>query len=136
MNILEKWRDKATRYVDIRLQLIKLGIIERASNVLGSMMIGFILLFLAFSMLIFMGMGIMKQMSIWLNSEVAGSFATAGIFLVLILLIGGLRKQITNAFAGIFIGIITASDEEETDDDEDDPKKKANAEDEDDEETD
>ncbi len=131
MNILEKWRDKATRYVDVRMQLIKLGIIERASNVLGSMMIGFILLFLAFSMLIFMGMGIMKAMSLWLNSEIGGSFATAGIFLLFILIIGGMHKKITAAFAGMFIGIITASDEDEDDDEDVEAKKK-----EEDEETD
>jgi uncharacterized membrane protein YqjE len=130
MNIIGKWRDKATRYVDVRLQLIKLGVIERASNVLGSMMLGFILLFLAFSMLIFMGMGLMKAMSIWLDSEVAGSFATAGIFLVLILLFVGLRTKIKNIFAGLFVGIITASDEEE--DDEDGEENKADEDDEND----
>ncbi len=40
MDILGKWRDKATRYVDVRFQLIKLGFIERTSHVLGNLMIG------------------------------------------------------------------------------------------------
>lgn len=130
INILAKWRDKATRYVDVRLQLIKLGIIERASNVLGSMMLGFILLFLSFTMFIFMGMGLMKALSILLDSEVWGALATAGIFLIFILIIGGLHKKITAAFAGLFIGIITASDEEEEDDE--DEKKDEDDDDEDD----
>jgi len=118
MNILGKWKDKAFRYVDVRFQLMKLGFIERTSHVLSSVMIGFILLFLAFSMFIFMGMGLMKALSIWLDSEVGGSFATAGIFLLLIFLFIALRKKVLLAFAGLFIGIMTAGDDEEDDDEE------------------
>lgn len=118
MNIFGKWKDKATRYVDVRFQLMKLGFIERTSHVLGNVMMGFILLFLFFTMLIFMGMGIMKAISIWLDSEVAGSFATAGIFLLFILLFIGLRKKVLVAFAGFFIGVMTAGDDDNDEEDE------------------
>jgi hypothetical protein len=111
---------------------MKLGFIERTSHVIGNLMIGFILLFLSFSMLIFIGMGLMKAFSIWLNSEVAGSFATAGIFLILILLFVGLRKKVLIAFAGFFIGIMTAG----ADDDDDDDEKQDEEEDDEDDETD
>lgn len=135
MNLLEKWRDKATRYVDVRLQLIKLGIIQRTANVISSMMLGIILLFFFFTMFIFMGMGIMKVLSVWFDSEIWGAFATAGFFLIFILVIGAMRKTITTAFAGIFIGIITESDEDD-DNDENDEKTKFKDEDEDEEESD
>jgi len=119
MNIFGKWKDKAFRYVDVRFQLMKLGFIERTSHVLGNLMIGFILLFLSFTMLIFIGMGLMKALSVLFDSEIAGSFATAGIFLLMILIFIGLRKKVLVAFAGFFIGIMTAGlddDEEEEED--------------------
>ncbi len=123
MSILSKWKDKATRYVDVRFQLMKLGFIERTSHVLGNLMIGFILLFLSFSMLIFMGMGIMKAMSLWLGSEIGGSFATAGIFLLFILLFILLRKKVLIAFAGFFIGVMTAGQDDEDEDEKEDTEK-------------
>ncbi len=119
MNLFTQWKDKATAYVDVRLGLFKLGLIERTSNVIGHLLISIIYIFLAISTLSFIGWGIMETLSTLLNSRVGGAFATAGLFILLMLGIFLARNSITKAFAGIFIRVLTEGDDDEDDDIED-----------------
>ena len=119
-NLFNKWKDKATEYVDVRLNLLKLGFIERTSSVLGHIILAFIYIILSFAVLSFIGTGTMEAYIALTGSRIAGAFATAGSFLVLLGIIYGMRKRIIRSFAGIFIGILT----EPRDDDDEEPHEK------------
>lgn len=110
MNFISKWKEKIAHYVDVRLSLIKLGFIERTSNILSYLIFVFIGLFLSVSVLIFVGIGIGEYFSEVLDSRAGGFFVTAGFYVLLLILMLLLRKPVTNAFAGIFIRIMTDSD--------------------------
>lgn len=115
MNPFTRWKDKATNYLDVRLGLIKLGLIDRASSVLGHLLISFIYIFLTLSTLTFIGYGLMEAFSNMLDSRVGGAFLTAGLFALLLAVIFLVRKSIVNAFAGIFIRVLTENDEDDDD---------------------
>lgn len=123
MNLFNRWKEKASNYVDVRLGLLKLSLIERTSNVIGHLLLSFIYIFLTLSVLSFVGYGLMETFSAWFNSRVAGSFATAGLFLLLLLLIFALRKPIVAAFAGIFIRVLTEGDEDDEEDEKEHGRK-------------
>ncbi len=122
MSFIDKWKDKIAHYVDVRLDLLKLGFIERTSNILSYLIFVFIGLFLAVSILIFLGIGIGEYFSELLDSRAGGFFITTGFYILLLLILVMARVPVLKMFAGIFIRIMTASDED--DDDEDDDKLK------------
>ena len=113
MNPFNRWKDKATNYLDVRLGLIKLGLIDRASSVLGHLLISFIYIFLTLSTLTFIGYGLMEAFSNMLDSRVGGAFMTAGLFALLLAVTFVVRNSIINAFAGIFIRVLTENDEDD-----------------------
>lgn len=47
MNFISKWKDKIAHYIEVRINLFKLGLIERVSNVLSYLTFVFIGLFLS-----------------------------------------------------------------------------------------
>lgn len=116
IDLLGKWKEKATQYVDVRVQLVKLKFIARASSVLGSVILALILIMVAMLIFLFIGLGIMECFTHWLNSRIGGAFATAGFFLILFLIMFLARKAVGNNFAGIFVRIMTEGDDEEEED--------------------
>lgn len=119
MNVFTKWKDKATQYVDVRLQLIKLGFIERASHVLGTLISVVIMLFLGFGFFIFLGISLLEFFVKLLDdNRTGGALLTAAFFGLLLGIIVLVRKSIINAFAGIFIKIMT-----DVGDDDEDPEE-------------
>jgi hypothetical protein len=118
MSFLTDWKEKATNYIDVRLGLLKLSLIERTSKVVGHLLLSFIYVFLTLCALSFIGIGLMETFSALLNSRVAGAFITAGLFILLLLLLLALRKSVLRAFAGIFIRVMTEGDEDEDKDEE------------------
>jgi hypothetical protein len=114
MNVFNKWKDKLSHFVDVRLNLIKLGFIERTSTVLGFVILTFIMLFLTLAVLLFIGIGLQEWFSSLLDdNRIAGAFLTAAFYLLFIIVLVLLRKPIVGAFAGLFIRVMTDS----TDDD-------------------
>ncbi len=120
MNLFSNWKDKATQYADVRLRLLKLSIIERTSTLLGNLIITFIYFFIALAVLTFLGFGLMETFASLLNSRVGGAFSTAGVFILMLLVLFLMRKSIIAAFAGIFIRILTEGDEDDEDPDDKD----------------
>jgi hypothetical protein len=118
MNFINKWKDKIAHYVDVRVQLVKLSVIERSSNVLSYFIFVFICLFISLSVLIFLGIVLGELFSGLLDSRPLGYLVTTGIYLLLVGLMFAMRKTIINAFSSAFIRILTSMD----DDDEDDPQ--------------
>jgi len=117
MNLFTRWKDKATRYIDVRVGLLKLSFIERTSMLLGSLMISFIYLFVALAFFIFLGFALLEAFSSMLDSRVGGAFLTAGIFALMLGILFAIRKTIINAFSTIFIRILTDGDDDDNDDD-------------------
>ncbi len=113
MSFISKWKDKISHYIDVRLNLMKLGLIERASSILSYLIFVFIGLFLTVAVLIFIGIGIGEYFADVFDSRAAGFFMAALLYIVLLVLMYLLRKPITNGFAGVFIRIMTAPDPDE-----------------------
>ena len=117
LDLFGKWKEKATQYFDVRVQLVKLTFIARASNVLSTFILALIFIMAAMLVFLFIGLGVMECFTQWLDSRIGGAFATAGFFLVFLLIMYIARKGIGNNFAGIFVRIMTEGDDEEDDDD-------------------
>lgn len=113
MSFIETWKDKITQFADVRLNLVKLTVIERSSSVLGYLIYTFILLFLVLAVFLFLGIGLQEWFSEMVDSRIGGAFMTMGFYVLLIVLAFVMRKTILNGFAGIFIGILTAQDKDD-----------------------
>lgn len=113
MSFIGKWKDKIAHYIDLRVSIMKLSFIERTSGVLSFFIYVFISLFLATAVLLFLGIGLAEWLATVLDSKAGGFFMTAGIFLLLVILLAVLRKGIVKAFSNIFIRIMTQNDDED-----------------------
>ncbi len=113
LNLFNEWKENAARFFEVRANLIKLSFVERTSNILSYLIYVFILLFLAITVLIFLGISLQETFSHWFDSRILGAFATLGLYLVLAVIVILARKNILNAFAGIFVRMLTAEDEED-----------------------
>lgn len=112
-NLFNEWKENATRFLEVRANLIKLSFVERTSNVLSFLIYIFILMFLVIAVLIFLGVALQETFSQLFDSRIGGAFATLGVYL---LLVGGvvlMRKVILNFFASIFVRLITAEDDDD-----------------------
>ena len=107
MSFIDKWKDKIAHYIDVRVSLIKLGLIERVSGILSYLIFVFIGLFLTVSILIFIGIGIGEYFGEVLDSRAGGFFITAGFYVLLLGLMFFLRVPVTSAFSSAFIRILT-----------------------------
>ncbi len=114
-NLFTQWKDDATRFLEVRLNIAKLTVVERVSNVLSFIVYLIILLFLGILALIFLGISLQEVFSSLLDSRIGGAFATLGFYVLLVIIGVVARKSITNAFAGIFVRIMTAEDDEDSD---------------------
>jgi hypothetical protein len=112
-NIFTSWKDRIAQYVDVRIQLMKLSIIERTSSVLSYLIFVFIALFLLLSVLVLIGIGLGEWFSVLFDSRIGGFFAAAGAYILLVVLAVVLRKPLLNAFSGIFIRIMTQDDDDD-----------------------
>lgn len=117
MTSFTSWKDKVAQFVEVRLNLVKLTVIERLSNVLGFLIYIFILLFLSITVLIFLGIGVQETLSEVFHSRIGGAFATFGFYVLLVVIAIALRKRILNGFSSIFIAMLTAGDDDEDDED-------------------
>jgi hypothetical protein len=123
MNVFNRWKEKANNFIDVRLGLLKLSLIERTSSVIGRLLLSFIYIFLGMTVLSFIGFGLMEVFAAWFDSRIGGAFATAGLFLLLLIIVFAMRKAILSAFAGIFISLLTEGDDDDDDDDKKDSRK-------------
>lgn len=117
MNLFTRWKDKASEYIDVRVGLFKLGLIERTSSLLGNLILAFIYLFISLAILTFLGFGLMETFTELVGSRVGGAFITAGVFALLLVLLFLVRKPLIRSFAGVFVRILTESDDDDEDTD-------------------
>ncbi len=112
-NLFNEWKENATRFLEVRGNLLKLTLIERTSNVLSFLIYVFILMFLAIAVLIFLGIALKELFTQWFDSAVGGAFATLGFYLLLVLIAFLMRKSVLSSFASIFVRLLTAEDEDD-----------------------
>lgn len=91
---IAKAKENINEYVDLKLEYLKLSSIEKLAPVIASLAIVLLLMFVTSIMLFFLGMGIAKQFALWLNSEVGGYLLSAGVFLILAVILILLFKPI------------------------------------------
>ncbi|MBS1614597.1 MAG: hypothetical protein JST06_00600 [Bacteroidetes bacterium] len=113
MNLFANWKEKASNFIDVRLGLFKLSLIERTSKVFGQLVLTFIYAFMGLIVLAFIGIGLMELLGSLLQSRMLGAFLTAAIFLVLLLLLLAMRKSIHRSLADMFVRLLTEDDEDD-----------------------
>jgi len=118
MNLFHSWKQKVTDYIDVRLGLVRLSLVERTSLLLGNLMIAFIYLFLGLALMIFLGFAILEIFIELFNSRVIGACLTAAFFALLMGLLFVFRKRLILAFASLFIRVLTEGHDDDEDDDE------------------
>lgn len=112
MNFIGKFKDKIAHYINARLDLIKLDFIQRTSGILSYLIFTFICLLFTLCLFIFVGLGLGEYFSALVDSRAGGYFITAGIYLLLFLIMILFRAAIFRIFSGIFIRALTDDDDE------------------------
>ncbi len=86
---------KGKEYVDTQLQLIKLGVVERSSRIIARLLLDVVRGILALLVLFFLSMALGFYLSYLLGNNALGFLATAGIFVIVIVVVSALKKSIT-----------------------------------------
>lgn len=115
MSILDSWKEKIAHYIDVRLRLVKLAIVERVSGIMSYLILTFIVLFLGISILIFLGVAFAEYFAEVLDSRSGAYLLTAGVFVLLFSSLFAFKKLIVRGISGVFIRILTDTDEDEED---------------------
>ena len=123
MSIFSQLKDKVAQYVDVRVKLIKIGVISRASSLLSYFMYALICLFILLCVLLFSGLSLVEGFVALGLSRLVSTLIVLGVYLLTLILLGAMRNSIIKAFSGIFIRIMTEVDKDDDDDDEDDDEK-------------
>ena len=113
MNFISKLKEKLAHYIDVNVKLAKLNFIQHTSGILGYIIFLIICLFFAFSILLYLSMGLAAWFTVLVDSRVAGFFMTVGVYILLLLLLFALRKNVVNFFTGSFIRIMTENDKDD-----------------------
>ena len=114
LNIFSKWKQQLTDYIDVRIRLYKLSLIERTASVLSFFAFLFIALVIGSLILIFVGFLLAECFTRLCDSRIWGFFITSVIYLLLFWGIYASRKAIIRKFSDAFINILSEDDDEET----------------------
>jgi uncharacterized membrane protein len=118
MNLFHSWKQKVTDYIDVRIGLVRLGLIERTSLLLGNLMVAFLYFFLGLALMIFLGFAILEIFIEIFKSRVIGACLTACLYALLMGLLFIFRKRLILAFASLFIRVLTEGHDNEEDEEE------------------
>jgi hypothetical protein len=113
LNVFTKWKDKITGIVEAKVQLVKLNLIERTSKLFSYFIFSIISIFLVITVLILLGIGLGFYFGELTGSNACGFLITVGIYLLLTGLCFIFRKNIVNAFTGMFISVLTNDEDED-----------------------
>lgn len=117
-------KEKITRHIQIRVDLLKLEVIQRSSGIMSYFMFALICLFIFFSAIMFLGFGLSELFIDAGMSRGASFLLTTGLYVLLLTTIILLRGKITRFFSSTFISILTENSvEKEGTDDEDNEKE-------------
>lgn len=113
MNWFANLKDKLVDKFNVQIRLLQLNFVEKTSVVLSYIGLGALMLFILCIVLLFLGLGLGEFFADLLDSRAMGYFASAGLFIFLMVLIYLLRKNILGAIANLFVNILTDDPEDE-----------------------
>jgi hypothetical protein len=111
MNLFDKLKEKITAYVDLRINLLKINLIERTSGILAYVIYVIVIMFFLLAVLLFFGLGMSEAFSSLVNSRPLGYFMAFGVYFIIFILIIFSRRGIVRMFRNRFIGLMTEDDE-------------------------
>ncbi len=88
--------DKAKDYIETRIELLKLTLIEKGVRILANSITGISLFLILFFTILFASFGLGFYLSEVIGNTFAGFFIVAGIYLLLALLIYVLKDKVIN----------------------------------------
>jgi len=113
---LKENKDLLQRYVETRVEIIRLQMIRSTSKVLGNLIWLIVLLFLFFMLLIFIGLILGFLFAEITGSNVIGfSISTGILFLITLFLTAFRRKLFIDPVVRLLIGVFTTPGEDEED---------------------
>lgn len=123
MGILGNIKDRISRYIEVRLDLMKVSVIGRTASVVSYVLFALICLLIFFCIVLFIGLGLTNAFIDMGVSAVGAFFITTGIYILLLIFIILLRKPISGFFADSLVEVITADDDKEDKDKEKEEEK-------------
>jgi hypothetical protein len=112
LEFIGKWRDKIADYIDARVQVVKLELVERVSKVLSFFTFVIFCLLLLLPVLLFLGMSAAEFCAELVGSRGGGYLLLTGIYASLLLLLYVFRKQFIKKFTDMFIQQMTDGDDD------------------------
>jgi hypothetical protein len=116
MSFISNFKDKIAQSIGDKIDTVKLSVIDKVSAVLGYLLFVFIAIFIAMSVLIFLGIGLGEVFYQWMDSRPGAFFATAGVYILLVVLLFIFRQNVVDGFASVFIKMLTDQGDDEDDD--------------------
>jgi ABC-type phosphate/phosphonate transport system permease subunit len=111
MNIFERLKEKVLNYVELKIKLFKLGVIEHTSNIVSSFLFLFLLMFIGTTVLLFLGLFFSEWIYTLVHTRSIAYLLTAVAFVFLLVLLLLLRKKITKFFSDMFVAMLTEQNE-------------------------
>ncbi len=123
MGIFNGIKEKVISYVEVNINLFKIKLIGRTSNLLSYFMFALIVLIFLCCIILFFGFGLTEVFYDAGMTRTGAFFLTTGIYIAMLTVVIILRTNITRFFNNAFIGILTENDEDDEDEKEETPAK-------------
>lgn len=94
---------KSKEYIDTRFKLFKLGLVERSSRLIASLIVDSVKTILAIFVIFFLSLALGFYLSDLLGSTSLGFLATGGIFVLLIVLVSVFENPLERLFMNLSI---------------------------------
>jgi len=105
--MIGKLIEKAQRYLQIKLDVLKLSLIERVAIIMGFCMFMMLGMMFALAIIILAGIGLSEYFAEVTGSVPGGYFIVTGIYATLLLILFLLKRNMLKWFAGLFVNLLT-----------------------------
>lgn len=117
--IINRITNKVNQYLETRVLMVKLGLIERASNLMSMFLLLLISMFVVLLIMVFLGFALATTFTHMTGSAIVGFLLTGLVFLFILFMLAIFRRPILRSFTNMSISLLTAADE--GDEEEQDP---------------
>lgn len=105
--MIKKLLEKVSTYLDSKLAILKLTLIEKIALIMGFCMMMIFGMSCVIAILIILGLGLSSYFGDLVGSETGGYFITVALYIVLMLLAMLFKKPLLRVFAGMFVDLLT-----------------------------
>ncbi|MBX2905957.1 MAG: phage holin family protein [Taibaiella sp.] len=109
-------KEKISRHIQVRIDLVRLEVVERSSALMSHLLFALICLFVFFAILLFVGFGLAEVLYDIGLSRGISFLITTGIYILLFVLVVLLRRNIIGFFSDTFIRVMTEGNDEDEQD--------------------